>query len=462
MINERGGAWFKMLIALFVFFSILWYFFYPHKTEAPQQTATPGVAVKAVVSETAAQAPSSVPLPAEVFNETQDISSNNGLPAYREAVANGDLEGGVRLLREALKESAEPSGIKRMLARDLNSLALKKSDAGDHYSARGLLSEAAALDPRPAYIENLADMQIRLGDLKGAATTLEPLSAQERPRRTLKELYMRLGQEGYRNGSLKEAVEFFSKGLEISPGDEYFKGALAKIRAEYSVEGRMDSREGGHFLVKFEGGENATAGHLIGLLLEEAYLKVGSDLGFYPSDRIEALLYSRENFRNVTRSPSWAGAIFDGRIKIPAGGIVEKTAELESVIFHEYTHAVVHRLSGGRAPVWLNEGIAQYEEGETTGDYREKEILKELAMSGKLRLRMFEGSFMGFNSKGAYVAYLVSLSAVEHMIRDFGMGSVKRVLEGLGGGQTIDGAISSALYLNYEEFERSWLESVKR
>ncbi|MDP2689506.1 MAG: peptidase MA family metallohydrolase, partial [Deltaproteobacteria bacterium] len=202
------------------------------------------------------------------------------------------------------------------------------------------------------------------------------------------------------------------------------------------------------------------AGYRIGILLEEAYIKVGSDLGFYPTDTITALLYSKERFRDITRSPAWSGGIYDGRIKLPAGGIYEKTDELEKVIFHEYTHAVAHRLSKGRAPVWLNEGIALHEEGRRSGEYAE--YLRGLAETGEIDLKSLEGSFMGLSPEGAQVAYLLSLSATEYIIDEFGIFSVSRIFESLGNGMSLPEAISGALYLSYDDFERLWKESLGR
>ncbi|MBI5492960.1 MAG: hypothetical protein HY893_08515 [Deltaproteobacteria bacterium] len=246
---------------------------------------------------------------------------------------------------------------------------------------------------------------------------------------------------------------------DAAPGPS--NGRSARMASsERELEGRMGSSSRDHFTVKYEGGENILTGYLIGMLLEEAYMKVGADLGFYPTDRIEALLYTADTFRDVTRSPSWAGAIYDGRIKLPAGGIHEKTEELEKVIFHEYTHAVVHRLSGGRAPVWLNEGMAQYEEGRSSSEY--SELLRKIAEGNRVDLRVFERSFMGLNAAGASLAYLISLSATEYIIKEYGSTSLRRILEGLNGGMNMDAAVSSVLYISYSDLESGWLRSIKR
>lgn len=230
---------------------------------------------------------------------------------------------------------------------------------------------------------------------------------------------------------------------------------------ESHIEQGFRQKEGSHFIVKFEGGENADIAHLISIIMEEAYMKVGSDIGYYPEDRIGAVLYTQQQFTDVTRAPSWVGAIYDGRIKIPVGGITSRTNLLEKVLFHEYAHAIVHRLSHGKAPVWLNEGIAQYVEG--TVNENINEVLSFVAKSEKAPpLRVFEGSFMGFNTAQAMVAYSVSLSATEYIINEFGMSAVKRILENIGQGKTLEKAISDSLYISYEDLQKNWFGAVKR
>lgn len=91
-----------------------------------------------------------------------------------------------------------------------------------------------------------------------------------------------------------------------------YKVVVLKRAEDVEAEKGMYSKEGSHFTVKFDGGENGVDGHVIAILLEEAYIKVGADLNFYPTDRIEAVLYTKDQFRDVTRSPAWAGELYDG------------------------------------------------------------------------------------------------------------------------------------------------------
>ncbi|HBG45771.1 MAG TPA: hypothetical protein DDW94_02155 [Deltaproteobacteria bacterium] len=451
--GPSGGAVLTLLIALLLVFILAFLFYNKDKNDIPAKPAA-----------TVADEPS----PAAALEEPAEVLAQAPLERFgiipgpanpaAEALRQGDLKLAEEILRNAIQEDPSDS-LKSALAGVLNSKALKDAQDGRPGNAMALLKEAALLSPDSLIIKNLASVQARSGDLEGAAETLEPLSGDPGAKDHLKRIYVKLGRERHSRGDLEGAASFFRKGLALDPGDSALASELAAAEGDREAEGGMGVKEGGRFTVRFEGGENAVAGHLIALLLEEAYLKVGSDLGIYPEARVEALLYTRETFRDVTRSPSWAGALYDGRIKIPAGGITEKTSQLESVIFHEYTHAVVRSVARGRAPVWLNEGIAQYEEGKSSAGY--ERVLAQIAGSGKLSLRPLEGSFMGFKSEQAQVAYLLSLSATEYIIREFGIFSVRNILENLGGGMGLDEAVSAALRISYSDLERLWAGSLK-
>lgn len=56
---------------------------------------------------------------------------------------------------------------------------------------------------------------------------------------------------------------------------EDYKKTKELTEIEARIEEGFQQKEGSHFVVKFEGGGNADIGHLISIIMEEAYMKVG-------------------------------------------------------------------------------------------------------------------------------------------------------------------------------------------
>ena len=172
------------------------------------------------------------------------------------------------------------------------------------------------------------------------------------------------------------------------------------------------------------------------------------------------ILYSGQQFQEVTDAPGWSGGIYDGKIRIPIGGIEHETPGLKRILYHEYTHAVVRAITP-RCPTWLNEGLAQHFEGREI-DGGQRAMLAKIAREGRLpQLASLEGPFMGLNSGQASLAYLYSLSSVRYMVDAFGMYRIKSVLEELSKGADTGKAISSGILLSYDELDRGWKRSLE-
>jgi tetratricopeptide (TPR) repeat protein len=272
--------------------------------------------------------------------------------------------------------------------------------------------------------------------------------------------YQVLGELQYRKDDLEAAASAWEKAVELDPSNADLRARLERIRREHKTEKDFNRDVTSHFLIKYEGREKIEAGKIVLRVLEDAYGEVGRALQYYPSNEIQVILYSSQQFQEVTDAPGWSGGIYDGKIRIPIGGIEQETPGLRRLLYHEYTHAVVRAITP-RCPTWLNEGLAQYFEGREA-DARQREALKRTSEAGKLpSLSNLEGSFMGLASGQAAYAYLFSLSAVRHMIDQYGMYRVKTVLEELGQGAAVGKALSAGLLISYEEFERGWKRSLE-
>lgn len=273
-----------------------------------------------------------------------------------------------------------------------------------------------------------------------------------------------LGRSQYDSGNLPSAIESWEKGLEIEPGRKDIDTLLAKAKREQAVEGKMDRGYSSRFVVSYDAGERTNLSDQVLDVLETAYNRVGSDFSHFPTARIPVLLYTRTDYKSVTKSPDWSGGLYDGKIRLPIGGISELNDVLRSILFHEYTHVIVYELTSGNCPTWLNEGLAELE-GRREHSRPLSELEKGVRQNQLLPLVLLERSFASLSTRDASVAYQQSYSFVKYLVSGYGWHKVKDILLALGTGKSISASVNDALAdldVDYPSLYNEWLASVQK
>jgi hypothetical protein len=173
------------------------------------------------------------------------------------------------------------------------------------------------------------------------------------------------------------------------------------------------------------------------------------------------VLYTNEAFFDVTRAPSWTGALNDGKLRIPLHGLDSVSGELARVLRHELTHSFVNQLAMGRCPHWLNEGIAQMLEPRELGG-RRAPLARLFGAGREIPLNMLEGSFTSLSTIEAGLAYDESLLAALYMRERYGSADLDLLLQRIGQGESTEAALRSVLHCDYghlEEEIRAYLTS---
>jgi tetratricopeptide (TPR) repeat protein len=313
-----------------------------------------------------------------------------------------------------------------------------------HYLDRGL----HFLPHHPVLLESYASVLLRLGRPGEAlipareAVSADPASG---------EAFAILGFALYKNDRIREAIAAFKKSLDLAPS-EPVRELLAKLERESRAEADFREQESSHFTLRYEGSEtpNALRAQILDSL-EDDYKDLQNDLGVSPRN-IFVSLYTDEAFVDVTQAPGWSAALNDGKIRIPISGIKSVTPQLASVLRHELAHSFVQQITHGRVPQWLNEGIAQLEQGSTTSAYGSR--LAALYASGnEIPLNNLEARFASYSASEASVAYAEALAATEYIRNTYGMESLARLLERLGEGQPIEAALRSTIHSGYADLE---------
>ncbi len=259
-----------------------------------------------------------------------------------------------------------------------------------------------------------------------------------------------LGFVQFASDHTADAIRAWKRSLKLRP-DATVSQYLARAERESSAESDFSQHESSHFNLHFEGKQTPESFRRDLLAtLESDYDDLVRDLGYSPHNTIVVTLYTEQAFFDVTRAPSWSGAVNDGKLRIPISGMTGMTSDLSRVLKHELTHSFVTQMSGGRCPTWLHEGLAQIEEGKSSAT-NGRPLAQLFSASNEIPYNVLEGSFMQFNTPQAVLAYAESLAAVEYIRDTYGMSDLPRILERLAQGSSTEAALRSTIHADYSQ-----------
>ncbi len=395
--------------------------------------------------------------PAVALQETLSDAERKNRDAVGKAQA-GDVRSAIVLLREAHR--LEPPN--ELVAQNLQAALINAGFADleqEHFSeAIGDFIESLGLGDRTEIQRGLGYAYYRIGNLDLARASLERVVAADGADT---ETLVTLGRVYLERRDQTRALAMFEKAIAAGADRPGLADTVARLRREAAIEDGYHKLGSSHFTIKFEGRENTEAGRLVLNALEDAYRRIGARFAYYPLEQLEVILYPDEAFREVTNTPHWSGAVYDGRIKLPIGGLERGTERLARTLRHEYAHAAIVTLSRGKAPVWLNEGLAQVAE-ETDDPGRTGRLRAALDNEGLPKLTDLETGFTRFDRAQASLAYAEAYAAAGYLLEKKGGYNVRRLLEAMATANTTDDAFRQALSLPYAEFEQHFLTDVGR
>jgi len=309
----------------------------------------------------------------------------------------------------------------------------------------------------PMILMNVAYLHLKRSEYKASMEYLE------RARRVAPddpEVAKLEGWAYYGMVKLDQAVAEWKRALAIGPDPEV-QAALAKAERDRREEQSYRENESTHFTLHYDGNSEPELAREILRALEMHFSAIESELNYTPPDSIGVVLYTQQAFADITRAPSWVGALNDGRIRVPVQGLTSLTPDLSRILKHELTHSFVQQKTHSLAPIWVHEGIAQWVEGQRSRDnaavlvqvYNEKQALP---------LGEMEKSWMQLPASVASYAYAWALANVEYIVQTDGMSDVERILNAIAAGSTTEAAIQEVLHLNYDELEKETVNYLRK
>jgi hypothetical protein len=264
--------------------------------------------------------------------------------------------------------------------------------------------------------------------------------------------YAVLGYAQFAASRNRDAVLSWKKSLALR-FDPSIQKLIERAGREEAVESGYSERETGHFTLRYEGGKSSEAlREQLLSALDADYQELSGEFGAEPRSSVQVVLYTKQSFFDVTRAPSWMGALNDGKLRIPVEDVESVTPELARVLKHELTHSFVNAVSLGRCPEWLNEGIAQMLEPQQLGG-RAQMLAPLYRGNQEIPLNLLERGYASYNGAEAHLAYDEALAAAEYMRNHYGMSDLVRVLQQIGRGDSVETSLRAVLNTDYRRLE---------
>ena len=386
-----------------------------------------------------------------------DAAGGNGGEIERAVIHDGAIDRQSIAKLEAETRSGSPvAGM---------SAAVAHHAAANFELARGDMDHALA-DERtaltyapeePVLLMNVAYLYLRRSEYR---ESLDYLERAQRIAPNNPDVAKLAGWAYYGLNKLSQAVAEWKRALALRP-DAEVQAALEKAERDKGEEESYKENESAHFTLRYSGSAEPALAREVLRTLEIHYTRINSELNFAPADSIGVILYTQQAFADITRAPGWVGALNDGRLRIPVQGLSSMTEELSRVLKHELTHSFVQQKTHGRAPTWIQEGLAQWMEGKRSGE--NAAVLLEIYGDGHAAsLGSLEGSWMGFPNNAAVYAYAWALANIEYIVHADGMGDVERILDRISAGSSTEAALHDVLHSDYNDVMRSSADYLRR
>jgi tetratricopeptide (TPR) repeat protein len=269
-----------------------------------------------------------------------------------------------------------------------------------------------------------------------------------------------LGEIAYFSQRLPDAKRYWDEALAIKPDDQSLIALLRKLEKENEVEGKLESSSLANFDIRYHGSDsNFNVYDIQGDLLE-AYQEVGYDFNYYPVRSIVVLLYTGQEFSQIRNTPNWVGALYDGKIRLPVKGEQQEGALIKTILWHEYTHALINDATGSNCPRWLHEGLAQYQQAKVA-PIDQSPLDSALRNGDLIPLSQLDRAF-GFDQSAskARLAYAQAYSLTEYLVGKYGFWKINVILQEMKKGRGWRDVFEDEFLMPVPELEKEWKEGL--
>jgi len=367
-------------------------------------------------------------MPQSLLVRVEETRGDAPAPAKPRAAATAQAKAPSPEAVEAMKE-----GNAALLARDFETAVLR-------------FHEVVRLEPRAAGARaGLAVAEMSLGrDAAALPVVLDGLALDP----SSSELHEILGDLRDRDERVDDALTSWREAFRLAPSDRV-RDKIVKGEREQVAARDYAFSAAAHFNMRYDGDLDQDLVAAITDFLEDRFGTFSSTYRHAPGQAITVLLYPKQAFHDVTQAGSEVAGLYDGKIRVPLGGLKRIDPAAERVLAHELTHAFVASKTRGNCPRWLHEGLAQLAEPRTLRRSQRGELARNVRAS-------VPGSW-----PDVAFGYPAALSFTQYLADQRGFDVIVSVLDRLGSGESLDGALHAYYGSTYAELAADWAESLQ-
>jgi tetratricopeptide (TPR) repeat protein len=369
-------------------------------------------------------------------------------------------------LRQEVYERPGHAQTRQQLAIAYNNYGVSLGQKGQWKLAAQQLEEAVRLDgTNQQFRNNLSNVHLNQAheayQHHQVSEAIEALDQAIALNPSLAQAYILRGEIEYGRQRLKEAKAAWQRAIELDPTQQELAQRLQQVTQELPVESNFERLSQAYFDLRYEEQLERPMGFDIRDALLEARRSVGSDFAYWPTHKLVVLLYSAESFHALRQqTPDWIAGQFDGKIRVPFPNAQLPQSTVKQILFHEYTHAIIHDLTNGNCPTWLNEGLAEYE-----GRKQMAFPLLQLAnahSSGRLVpwARLSDQFSFALPADEVVLGYQQSYGIVHHLVTRYGFWRIRRLLKAIADGQPWEAALTAEFRITLPKLEANWRDQL--
>jgi len=250
-----------------------------------------------------------------------------------------------------------------------------------------------------------------------------------------------------REERVDDALASWREAFLLAPSDR-LRERIVKAERELTAGRDYSYSAAAHFTLRYDGALDQDLVAQLTDFLEDRFRDLTQIYRHSPSQSITVLLYPQQAFHDVTQVGSEIAGLYDGKIRVPMGGLKRLDPEAQRVLTHELTHAIVASKTRGNCPRWLHEGLAQRAEP------------RALRRADVIALRQSVRADSAATWPDRAFSYPSALSFTLYLEDRRGFDLLVSLLGRLGDGETPDAAFSALYSASYAELAAHWAESL--